>query len=232
MRVLLRDREHRAVVLHHVERVAPDALERREVAVFVEDGREFLHPSRERRLACEAPLRGRDPLVAPLCERGLDALGWHVAEELVRELAVRLREQRLRPRGQTMEPLRPAAASRLARRGGRRHQSVGLQGGYVLPRAGDAHAEHLGELFGGCFAATAQRVEHGALRLRDGRRNVDRHGVHVVMSDGREAASGCRRTRASGSPRRPPRGRRARVHCVPRRLPASADASLRGRASR
>ena len=119
--VALRNRPDRTVVLDHAEEVGSDLLVRREVAVFVEDPRQLGDLRAERALAGEPRLRVRDPVLTALGEQVLEQIGvavGDVAEELVGELAVGLREVvvgggggRVRERAPTPPELSAASTS-------------------------------------------------------------------------------------------------------------------------
>ena len=105
-----------------------------------------------------------DAVLAPLGEQLVEQLGvgvGDVAEQLVGELAVRLREVGVGGGGRRVHE-RAAAALGPCGDGSSLDSTsaVVCQRGEVLARAAHGHAELLGDLLGGGLAAPAHRVEH------------------------------------------------------------------------
>ena len=111
-RVLAGDGEDGAVALGDAVGAVADRLDRRQVAVLVEDLGQLGDLGGEAALAGQAGRGALDAVVAPVLEGAGDRAGRHVAEQLVGQLAVGPREQRLGGRGDAVDPL---AAALLAR---------------------------------------------------------------------------------------------------------------------
>ena len=174
------------------------------------------------RLRAEPLGRVADALVAPAREERVDQTRVRlrrVAEQLVGELAVRLREQRVGAVGHHVRELRRGRAARRARQLGRLREPVVDERGEVLARAAHRHVELARDVVGRRLPAPAQRVEHRAPAFGQRRARPRLVGHRCVVPGG---AGGCRRTRATGNHPRAPRCRPARARAGPRSPRASA----------